>query len=521
MAASISTVNTPIPDTECHNCWRYRQRYDGTTVRRDDTTHVLTTKVNTAARQIQPLNANAPAFCTCHLPLTPPCLATARSSFIITLLHSIFTCCGIGYQLAPRANCSQQPRVGLACVIAVKATPQVSSFETPHSSPIYHVGPITASSWSRQLSTPTAHPRIMPTPSTSPPPIPTPLPPPDITAAAEQRLAAIRFVYIDEAVPKELLSLIHSFISQHKLSPSPHLCGQSFFIFSHHAKLEQLLDLHRRVASLAAVTLLPSSLFLNTPSVPTSPPAPVPPTRPVVLSFLSLFSQWRISCSSLSAEEKALLAHLTTALSGYYAKDFDATHTHLITNSSRSDKYAACQKRGDSCLAVQPGYLTHCYTAATLYAPTAKEVQRLLTAMRVCVTGIEAAERNSMMRVIQAEGGEYSANLTKTCTHLIAEKAEGNKYNAAKLWGLHIVNKAWLLACVKERRIVDEADWPVGDVAEQPVEKPAEEERKEAVEMDVHGNESKQQVLVNGGSSRMNGHRRSTDDGDDEDEREG
>ena len=351
----------------------------------------------------------------------------------------------------------------------------------------------------------------MPTPAVPPPPAPPPPPlaAPDICSAAEQRFASIRYVVIDEAVPRELHSLIHSFISQHKLSPSPHLCGYSLLIVSHTATEEQLLALHRRIASLAAVTLLPSSLFLSTPSVPSSPPAASPPSRPAILSFLSLFSRWRVSCTALLPDEKALLAHLTTSLSGHYGKVFDASYTHLVTSSSRSDKYAACQKMGEACIAVHPAYLVRCYQSASLHSPTVKECQRLFTGLQVCVTGIEAQERNTMMRTIQAEGGEYSANLTRTCTHLIAQQADGKKYEAAKLWGLHIVDKSWLFACVNERRLAEESDWPVGKTMQNGT---GDEERKEAVETDGDGGESKQPLLD--GDGRMNGHRRSDDRGE-------
>ena len=350
----------------------------------------------------------------------------------------------------------------------------------------------------------------MPGPFISPPP--PPLPTPDLTPSAEQRLSAVRYVCIDEAVPKELHSIIHSFISHHKLSPSPHLCGYSLLIVSHNATEGQLLALHGRIASLVAVTLLPSSLFLSIPAQLSSSPASAPPTRPVLLSFLSMFCQWRVSCSALPVAHKSLLAHLTTALSGHYGKDFDLTYTHLITTSSDSDKYAAFQKFADKCVAVHPSYLLRCYMTATLHAPTAAESQRLLSGLRVCVTGIEAQERNTIMRLIQAEGGEYSANLTKACTHLIAQKAEGPKYVAAVSWGLMVVSKGWLSMCVTQRRVVEEKDWPVGTMSEQG-ETHGEEERKETVQMEVDGGDSKQEA---GNGVKMNGHSRPSDDRDDE-----
>ena len=341
-----------------------------------------------------------------------------------------------------------------------------------------------------------------------------PLPPRECASPAEQRLSAIRFVCIDEAVPAELHSLIHSFAAQNKLTSGQQLCGYSLLVVSHNSTEEQLLALHGRVASLVAVTLLPSSLFLSSPTQPTSSPASSPPTRAALLSFLSLFSSWRVTCSGLTAEQKALVAHLTTSLSGQYSRDFQG-QSHLVTNSSRSDKYAAFHNIADSCVAVHPSHLLRCYLTATAHTPTQAELQRLLSGLKVCVTGIAAEERNHMMRLIQAEGGEYSANLIKACTHLIAQKPEGEKYRAAITWGLQVVGKGWLATSVRQGRVADEKAWPVGTLM--PHETEAEqEERKEAapMETEANGGEQEQREATNGGG--MNGHAAASDERDEE-----
>ena len=83
----------------------------------------------------------------------------------------------------------------------------------------------------------------------------------------------------------------------------------------------------------------------------------------------------------------------------------------------------------------------------------------LLRGLRECVTGIKSAERNALMRLVQAEGGEYATSFNAACTHLIARAAEASKYQAARAWGVPIMSKEWLHTCVRMRRVVNEAEW--------------------------------------------------------------
>ncbi|KAH9757176.1 transcription coactivator [Citrus sinensis] len=76
--------------------------------------------------------------------------------------------------------------------------------------------------------------------------------------------------------------------------------------------------------------------------------------------------------------------------------------------------------------------------------------------LMICVTRIPADERKEMEKLIVQNGGKYSPELTKKCTHLICDISftiyflnfpytpEGDKFKVAKRWGhIHIINRKW------------------------------------------------------------------------------
>ena len=58
--------------------------------------------------------------------------------------------------------------------------------------------------------------------------------------------------------------------------------------------------------------------------------------------------------------------------------------------------------------------------------------------------------------MINANGGEYSGDLTKKITHLVAYKPEGNKYVYARQWEIRIVSIEWLLQSLERGMVLDE-----------------------------------------------------------------
>ena len=64
--------------------------------------------------------------------------------------------------------------------------------------------------------------------------------------------------------------------------------------------------------------------------------------------------------------------------------------------------------------------------------------------------------RKELEDLINANGGDYRANLTKDVTHLIAKEPSGAKYNFANQWGIKIISVEWLEQSLERGMILDE-----------------------------------------------------------------
>ncbi|KAL1320008.1 hypothetical protein AAHE18_14G025300 [Arachis hypogaea] len=103
--------------------------------------------------------------------------------------------------------------------------------------------------------------------------------------------------------------------------------------------------------------------------------------------------------------------------------------------------------------------------------------------LTICVTGIPADKRKEIEKLTLQNGGKYSAELTKKCTHLISdisfqwsstfnEAPEGDKYKVAKRWGhIHTVTRKWFDQSIARRACLNEESYPVqnGPVSSQKV----------------------------------------------------
>lgn len=74
----------------------------------------------------------------------------------------------------------------------------------------------------------------------------------------------------------------------------------------------------------------------------------------------------------------------------------------------------------------------------------------------ICLTGF-GDERDKIAEMITQNGGRYTGDLTRRCSHLIVNKPEGKKFTAAKAWGLHTVTLDWLEQSVERGMILEES----------------------------------------------------------------
>lgn len=78
--------------------------------------------------------------------------------------------------------------------------------------------------------------------------------------------------------------------------------------------------------------------------------------------------------------------------------------------------------------------------------------------LKICLTGFEElTERNAIAELVQAHGAQYSGDLTRDITHLIAAVPKGKKYEYARSWDIKVVGLEWVRDCIERRLALDEA----------------------------------------------------------------
>ena len=65
-------------------------------------------------------------------------------------------------------------------------------------------------------------------------------------------------------------------------------------------------------------------------------------------------------------------------------------------------------------------------------------------------------QRKEIEDAIMNNGGEYTGNLTKDVTHLVAKEPTGAKYTFAGQWGMKIVAVEWVEQCLERGMVLEE-----------------------------------------------------------------
>ncbi|QSZ37160.1 hypothetical protein DSL72_009254 [Monilinia vaccinii-corymbosi] len=170
-----------------------------------------------------------------------------------------------------------------------------------------------------------------------------------------------------------------------------------------------------------------------------------------------------ICCTNVPDEKRTELIAQAEQMGGIIRADLTVEVTHLVVGDWDSPKYHyVAQFRTD----VRPMTMDWIATVRDLWVNDHDIDMDLLerqhtlptfTFLKISMTGCEdTAERKDIADKIQANGGDYDGNLTKETTHLISFRTEGNKYKAAKSWGLRIVSIEWLLDSLERGMILNE-----------------------------------------------------------------
>eukprot|EP00118_Oscarella_pearsei_P004465 m.19150 g.19150 ORF g.19150 m.19150 type:complete len:1238 (+) comp27800_c0_seq1:76-3789(+) len=177
-----------------------------------------------------------------------------------------------------------------------------------------------------------------------------------------------------------------------------------------------------------------------------------------------------VSCTNVPMDEREKIYGLVRLMGGQPAKDLSADVTHLVAGSVLSEKYrVAVGQLGIPVMASE--WVTTCWKESKKRGVAAGDEEFLVYrcpcfhGCQVCVTGIE--ERLAVKRLVEENGGKYSGELDKeNCTHLVAGRKSGDKYEFAQKWEVTSVSPQWLYDSVEAGVCLDEAQYPVVEAAE-------------------------------------------------------
>ncbi|KAF3770579.1 hypothetical protein M406DRAFT_336230 [Cryphonectria parasitica EP155] len=187
-----------------------------------------------------------------------------------------------------------------------------------------------------------------------------------------------------------------------------------------------------------------------------------------------------VCCTSIPAHERTDLGNKVAELGGRHEYDLTPKTTHLVVGEYETTKYRHVAKQRPDIRPMAIGWIDAVRNLWVRDDPIefkALENQWALKTfetrgeipqdaddedgpgnkLKCCVSGLLEEERSEIIAKIKANGGKYTGNLDKSCTHLIVREPTGKKYSAARRWGQHIVTKKWVEDSIERGMILDEA----------------------------------------------------------------
>ncbi|KAF8711199.1 hypothetical protein HU200_029215 [Digitaria exilis] len=168
----------------------------------------------------------------------------------------------------------------------------------------------------------------------------------------------------------------------------------------------------------------------------------------------------RILCSGFEKAEKAKIEELVTAMGGLLQSKSSMDVNFVIVKDVMSPKYRYALNSMKKPV-VTINWLEQCWIE---HRVVPHEPYRILpfAGLNICVTKLNPVERKELEKTIVQNGGQFSACLTRKCTHLVIYKPGGDKYVVAQRWGnIHIVNPRWVEQSVARRACQDENSYLV------------------------------------------------------------
>ncbi|CAF3456099.1 unnamed protein product [Fusarium graminearum] len=189
-----------------------------------------------------------------------------------------------------------------------------------------------------------------------------------------------------------------------------------------------------------------------------------------------------VCCTSIPAEHRTTIAAKVSELGGVHKYDLTPDVTHLIVGDYNTPKYRHVARERPDIKAMDAAWIEalseiwknddeiNYRQLETKYQlkplekrgidPTIQlqpgEGEAEQKSLCICLTGF-GDQRGEIAKKITSNGGVFTGDLTKKCTHLIVHKPEGRKYAAARSWNIYPVTLAWLDQSIARGMILDES----------------------------------------------------------------
>lgn len=170
-----------------------------------------------------------------------------------------------------------------------------------------------------------------------------------------------------------------------------------------------------------------------------------------------------ICCTSIAPEDRTSIAEYAESMGAEHKLDLTSDVTHLLVGNTDSEKYRYVAKEREDVRVLRPQWVEavreRWMNDLPLDLNELEAEYRLPTlfGLKICITGFDDQNFRAQLQhnVIQ-NGGQYSGDLTKDVTHLIAAIPDGKKYEFASHWGIKIVSVKWYKDTLDRRMQLDE-----------------------------------------------------------------
>ncbi|KIW64241.1 hypothetical protein PV04_09188 [Phialophora macrospora] len=181
--------------------------------------------------------------------------------------------------------------------------------------------------------------------------------------------------------------------------------------------------------------------------------------------------------TSIGPEDRTRYADLAIKMGAEHKLDLTSDTSHLIVGSTDTLKYQYVAREREDIKVLLPEWIEavrdHWINdlPLDLNALALKYRVPTLAGLKICITGFDdLVFRAQLQKNVKENGGEYTGDLTKDVTHLIAAKPEGKKYEYGMQWQKKVVSLKWYKDSLERGMQLDETLYhPTVPVAEQGV----------------------------------------------------